>query len=113
MLLVDFYVNSASAVPPPLNLVFGWWSWLQTLYRICGNRLKSQAERDKALQEVATKKQNDDERDKAAGAGRVPLGQEHRDETRAYHAYLQQRDVDDSSMLDARVIKVSDNVKVG
>jgi hypothetical protein len=102
-LLVDFYVQSASVIPPPLNLVLGWPGRLRALVQFCRRRPKeeNQAEQPKLGRNPSL-----------AVAGRVPLGQEHRDETRAYHAYLQQREADDSSVLDARVIKVADNMKV-
>mmetsp|Transcript_23629 Transcript_23629/g.59918 ORF Transcript_23629/g.59918 Transcript_23629/m.59918 type:complete len:409 (+) Transcript_23629:580-1806(+) len=50
-------------------------------------------------------------REAARGAGRVPLGHENRDETRAYHAYLQNRDQRETAELGARIGAVDDVVK--
>ena len=106
-LLVDFYVQSASEIPPPLNLVLSWPKWLYSLYRICRRGLASQG--DKAFDD----KNDGGAADRAhAGAGRVPLGQGHHDETRAYRAYLQQREEEEDFGLDERVIQVLRHAKV-
>lgn len=110
MLLVNYYANSAGPTPPPLNLVvapvraaYDFSKWVRAAG--VGGDPAAEAEAE-AMVEAARRSES-----LRAGAGRVPLGQESRDETRAYHTYLQQRDARETAEVGARVDSVSRSVQ--
>jgi hypothetical protein len=97
MLLVDYYVNSASAIPPPLNLLLGPPRWAAALWRhLHSTPHKGRLDTNRRASDPACN-----------GAGLVPLGTEHRDETRAYHSYLHWREQRERALVGARVNDVS------
>lgn len=106
MLLVNYYTNSAGPTPPPLNLLLLPSRMSSTIRKWCrGNEAAA------AAAALAAKSARAREVALREGAGRVPLGQESRDETRAYHAYLQERDARKAAESGARVDRVTSIVQ--
>lgn len=102
MLLVTYYTKFAGPIPPPLNLLLGpgracAFAWARCRSLRAAGAPVHDAEPSAGAQE--------------AGLREVPLGQERRDETRAYHAYVQQRNAREAAELAARVDAVQERVQ--